>query len=76
MLVFNWEIPEHDFNVLSSISDQKRVLHGEDLFVNKDDGPYRSVADEMKAFCGIDPVNLAMFTMSLSNQPGAVKWAH
>lgn len=45
MQIFNWEIPEQDFNVLSSISDQKRVLHGEDFFVNKDDGPYRSVAD-------------------------------
>nr|GFA85041.1 aldose reductase [Tanacetum cinerariifolium] len=27
MLVFNWEIPKQDFNVLSSISDEKRVLH-------------------------------------------------
>ncbi|XP_021987837.1 aldose reductase [Helianthus annuus] len=45
MHVFNWVIPDQDFNVLSNISDQERVLHGEDLFVNKNDGPYRSVAD-------------------------------
>ncbi|KAI3507318.1 hypothetical protein L1887_22270 [Cichorium endivia] len=45
MQVFDWAIPEQDFNVLSSISDQKRVLHGEDLFVNKNDGPFPSVAD-------------------------------
>nr|GEY16467.1 hypothetical protein [Tanacetum cinerariifolium] len=30
---------------LNKTPDQKRVLHGEDLFVNKDDGPYRSVTD-------------------------------
>ncbi|XP_039114135.1 aldose reductase-like isoform X2 [Dioscorea cayenensis subsp. rotundata] len=34
--VFGWEIPEGDFKVLSSISDQRRVLDGEDLFVNKE----------------------------------------
>ncbi|KVH94888.1 Aldo/keto reductase [Cynara cardunculus var. scolymus] len=45
MHVFNWELPEQDFNVLSNIPDQKRVLSGEELFVNKKDGPYRSVAD-------------------------------
>ncbi|MFS7976734.1 putative aldose reductase [Helianthus anomalus] len=45
MHVFNWVLPDQDFNVLSNISDQERVLHGEDLFVNKNDGPYRSVAD-------------------------------
>ncbi|KAK1412442.1 hypothetical protein QVD17_33698 [Tagetes erecta] len=45
MHVFNWVLPEQDFNALCSIPDQKRVLHGEDLFVNKNDGPYRSVAD-------------------------------
>ncbi|KAI3677682.1 hypothetical protein L6452_36948 [Arctium lappa] len=45
MHIFNWEIPEQDFNVLSNIPDQqKRVLSGEELFVNKD-GPVRSVAD-------------------------------
>ncbi|XP_028786392.1 aldose reductase-like [Neltuma alba] len=43
--VFNWEIPEHDFIALSSISHQKRVLDGEELLVNKSEGPYRSVAD-------------------------------
>ncbi|KAL3826172.1 hypothetical protein ACJIZ3_022201 [Penstemon smallii] len=43
--VFGWEIPEQDFQVLCSISDQKRVLDGEDLFVNKTDGPFRSTAD-------------------------------
>lgn len=42
--VFNWEIPEDDFKALSSIRDQKRVLDGEELFVNKTSGPIRSVA--------------------------------
>ncbi|KAI9116105.1 hypothetical protein K1719_013035 [Acacia pycnantha] len=43
--VFDWEIPQHDFIALSSIADQKRVLDGEELFVNKSEGPYKSVAD-------------------------------
>ncbi|KAJ4751033.1 NAD(P)-linked oxidoreductase superfamily protein [Rhynchospora pubera] len=43
--VFNWEIPEEDFQVLSSIKDQRRVLDGEVLFVNKDHGPYKSTAE-------------------------------
>ncbi|CAL1378609.1 unnamed protein product [Linum trigynum] len=43
--VFNWEIPQPDFQVLSSISDKKRVLDGEELFVNKTEGPFRIVAD-------------------------------
>ncbi|XP_027353339.1 aldose reductase [Abrus precatorius] len=44
--VFNWELPEQDFRALSSIQDQvRRVLDGEDLFVNKSAGPIRSVAD-------------------------------
>ncbi|XAR68757.1 Aldehyde reductase [Bertholletia excelsa] len=42
--VFDWEIPEEDFQALSSIPDQKRVLDGEVLFVTKQ-GPFRSVAD-------------------------------
>ncbi|TKY65752.1 Aldose reductase [Spatholobus suberectus] len=43
--VFNWELPEQDFKALSSIPDQGRVLDGEDLFVNKSAGPFRSAAD-------------------------------
>ncbi|XP_010922651.1 aldose reductase isoform X1 [Elaeis guineensis] len=43
--VFGCEIPEVDFRALSSIRDQRRVLDGEDLFVNKSHGPYRSAAD-------------------------------
>ncbi|KAL2250352.1 aldose reductase [Sesamum indicum] len=43
--VFEWEIPERDFQALCTISDQKRVLDGEELFVNKTDGPFRSTAD-------------------------------
>ncbi|CAL5351575.1 unnamed protein product [Camellia sinensis] len=34
--VFSWEIPEQDY---------KRVLDGENLFVNKNDVPFKSVAD-------------------------------
>lgn len=45
MDVFHWVIPEQDFDVLSNIPGQERVLDGEELFVNKDVGPYRSVAD-------------------------------
>lgn len=43
--VFGWEIPEQDFEALCTISDQKRVLDGKELFVNKDTGPFRNVAD-------------------------------
>ncbi|KAK7395043.1 hypothetical protein VNO78_15585 [Psophocarpus tetragonolobus] len=43
--VFNWELPEQDFKALSSIPDQRRVLDGEDLFVNQSFGPFRSVED-------------------------------
>ncbi|KAL7194951.1 hypothetical protein ACSBR1_035208 [Camellia fascicularis] len=43
--VFSWEIPEQDFQVLCSIPEQKRVLDGENQFVNKNDGPFKSVAD-------------------------------
>ncbi|CAI0424060.1 unnamed protein product [Linum tenue] len=35
--VFDWEIPQADF--------QKRVLDGEELFVNKTEGPFRIMAD-------------------------------
>jgi alcohol dehydrogenase (NADP+) len=42
--VFQWEIPQEDFQALSTIHDQKRVLDGSDLFVNPN-GPFRSVAD-------------------------------
>ncbi|XP_008799821.1 aldose reductase isoform X1 [Phoenix dactylifera] len=45
MQVFGFEIPEEDFRALSSIRDQRRVVDGEDLFVNKSHGPYRSTAD-------------------------------
>ncbi|KAB1669773.1 hypothetical protein ES319_1Z011700v1 [Gossypium barbadense] len=43
--VFGWELPQEDFQALCNIPDQKRVLHGEQLFVNKNAGPLRSVAD-------------------------------
>ncbi|CAE6085230.1 unnamed protein product [Arabidopsis arenosa] len=43
--VFDWVIPEQDFQALNSITDQKRVMDGEDIFVNKTEGPFRSVAD-------------------------------
>ncbi|OAY69053.1 Aldose reductase [Ananas comosus] len=43
--VFGWEIPEEDFRALSSMKDQKRVLDGGFLFVNKTHGPYRSAAE-------------------------------
>ncbi|RDX68596.1 hypothetical protein CR513_52392, partial [Mucuna pruriens] len=43
--VFNWELPEQDFKALSNLPDQRRVLDGEELFVNKSAGPFRSAAD-------------------------------
>ncbi|KAE9618192.1 putative aldehyde reductase [Lupinus albus] len=43
--VFNWEIPDQDFIHLSNIPDQRRVLDGEELFVNKEAGPFRSAAE-------------------------------
>ncbi|KAI3993572.1 hypothetical protein MKX01_002585 [Papaver californicum] len=43
--VFGWEIPDQDFQVLCSISDQKRVLDGEELFVNRREGPYKSAQE-------------------------------
>ncbi|KAM3404708.1 hypothetical protein ACQJBY_007672 [Aegilops geniculata] len=43
--VFGWEIPEEDFKVLCSIKDEKRVLTGEELFVNKAHGPYKSASE-------------------------------
>ncbi|VFQ71166.1 unnamed protein product [Cuscuta campestris] len=43
--VFEWELPKQDFDALSSIPHQRRVLDGEDIFVNKTCGPFRSVAD-------------------------------
>ncbi|TMW86335.1 hypothetical protein EJD97_021532 [Solanum chilense] len=43
--VFSWEIPEQDFQAICDIPDQMRVLDGEELFVNKSDGPYKSVSD-------------------------------
>ncbi|TYK24925.1 aldose reductase [Cucumis melo var. makuwa] len=43
--VFGWEIPVEDFEALCRIPTQKRVLSGEELFVNEEAGPLRSVAD-------------------------------
>ncbi|XP_077214240.1 NAD(P)-linked oxidoreductase superfamily protein [Tasmannia lanceolata] len=43
--VSGWEIPEEDFKALSSFPDQLRIFDGEDLFVNKSEGPYKSVAE-------------------------------
>ncbi|PKA50580.1 Aldose reductase [Apostasia shenzhenica] len=43
--VFGWQIPEEDFLVLSSINEQKRVLGGEELFVNKTHGPFKSTVE-------------------------------
>ncbi|OVA07824.1 Aldo/keto reductase [Macleaya cordata] len=43
--VFGWEIPDQDFKALCSIPEQRRVLDGEELFVNKSEGPYLSVAE-------------------------------
>ncbi|KAF7845259.1 aldose reductase [Senna tora] len=43
--VFNWSIPDQDFKALSNMPDQKRVLNGEELFVNKSVGPFRSVQE-------------------------------
>ncbi|KAL2900037.1 Aldose reductase [Bienertia sinuspersici] len=43
--VFDWAIPQQDFEALSNIKNQKRELDGEILFVNKSDGPLKSVAD-------------------------------
>ncbi|XP_039173276.1 aldose reductase-like [Eucalyptus grandis] len=43
--VFGWEIPEQDFQAFCRMPNQKRVLDGEELFVNKEAGPFRSVAD-------------------------------
>ncbi|XP_078181416.1 NAD(P)-linked oxidoreductase superfamily protein [Carex rostrata] len=43
--VFNWDIPEEYFQALSTIKDQRRVLDGEVLFVNKVHGPYKSTAE-------------------------------
>ncbi|KAF4379019.1 hypothetical protein F8388_022106 [Cannabis sativa] len=42
--LFGWEIPNQDFQALSTLSNQKRVVDGEDLFVNKEEGPITSVA--------------------------------
>ncbi|KAJ3669057.1 hypothetical protein LUZ60_011007 [Juncus effusus] len=43
--VFGWEIPQDDFQNLNNIKDQRRVLTGEVLFVNKVLGPYLTVGD-------------------------------
>ncbi|KAL6337555.1 hypothetical protein AAG906_037148 [Vitis piasezkii] len=43
--VFGWDMPDEDFHALCSIPDQGRVLDGEELFVNKEEGPFRSVTE-------------------------------
>ncbi|XP_047152119.1 aldose reductase isoform X1 [Vigna umbellata] len=43
--VFNWELPAKDFKALSSMQEQRRVLDGEPVFVNKSDGPFKCAAD-------------------------------
>ncbi|KAJ3704398.1 hypothetical protein LUZ61_008103 [Rhynchospora tenuis] len=43
--VFNWKIPEEDFQALSSIKDQWRTMGGEILFVNEKHGPYKNATD-------------------------------
>ncbi|RVW73800.1 Aldose reductase [Vitis vinifera] len=43
--IFGWDIPDEDFHALCSIPDQGRVLDGEELFVNKEEGPFRSVTE-------------------------------
>ncbi|KAL4189547.1 hypothetical protein AMTRI_Chr08g165920 [Amborella trichopoda] len=42
---FGWEIPDRDFEELCSILDQRRVITGEELFVNKEEGPFKSVEE-------------------------------
>ncbi|KAI3994373.1 hypothetical protein MKX01_012630 [Papaver californicum] len=37
--------PDLDFKVLCSISDQKRILDGEELFVDRREGPYKSAEE-------------------------------
>ncbi|KAI3474252.1 hypothetical protein Pfo_029040 [Paulownia fortunei] len=45
-MFFEWEIPEQDFQALCASKIRcKRVLDGEDLFVNKTDGPLRNAGD-------------------------------
>ncbi|XP_021853672.1 aldose reductase [Spinacia oleracea] len=55
--VFGWELPDEDFDALSTIKQQKRVMDGETLFVNKD-GPFKSV-DELWDFEDNPPINFA-----------------
>ncbi|KAK9126769.1 hypothetical protein Scep_015615 [Stephania cephalantha] len=43
--VFGWDLPQEHFLILNTLPDQKRVLDGENLLVNKSEGPIRSVAD-------------------------------
>ncbi|KAE8684974.1 Aldose reductase [Hibiscus syriacus] len=40
--VFDWQLPDDDFQALCNIPQQKRVLDGEELFVNKNQGPFTS----------------------------------
>ncbi|URE48147.1 Aldo/keto reductase family [Musa troglodytarum] len=43
--VFGWAIPKGDFEALNGMSDQRRAVDGEEIFVNKSEGPYKSVAE-------------------------------
>ncbi|KAL2900044.1 Aldose reductase [Bienertia sinuspersici] len=56
--VFGWEIPEEDIDALSSIKEQKRIIDGEELFVNKKDGPIKSV-EELWDFEDDPPLHFA-----------------
>ncbi|KAJ8424614.1 hypothetical protein Cgig2_000537 [Carnegiea gigantea] len=56
--VFGWDIPEEDFNALSTIKEQKRILDGVIVFVNKKDGPFKSV-EELWDFEDGPPITFA-----------------
>ncbi|XP_021731293.1 aldose reductase-like [Chenopodium quinoa] len=56
--VFGWEIPQEDFDSLSAFKEQKRIIDGENLFVNKTEGPFKSV-EELWDFEDIPPLKIA-----------------
>ncbi|RRT71439.1 hypothetical protein B296_00010070 [Ensete ventricosum] len=43
--LFGWAIPQGDFEVLNSMMLQRRAVDGEEIFVNKSEGPYKTVAE-------------------------------
>ncbi|CAL9057916.1 unnamed protein product [Musa banksii] len=43
--LFGWAIPQEDLEALNSIRDQRRTVSGEETFVNKSEGPYKSVSE-------------------------------